>query len=69
MVRNYKKRGKSETHMVGHEIWRETLKNGKKRNTNVRTWNIARKSGIREILRNTDYSTWILGKKTEIRGK
>ena len=55
--------------MVGHEIWRETLKNGKKRNTNVRTWNIARKSGIREILRNTDYSTWILGKKTEIRGK
>jgi len=35
----------------------------KMRNTHCRTWNMARNSGIREILRNTDCSTWILARK------
>ena len=35
MVRNSENRGKRETHVVGHEIWRETLKNRQKQTHTV----------------------------------
>ena len=37
------KRGNRETHMVGHYIWRETLKNGQNEKHNYRNLNMLRK--------------------------
>ena len=34
--------GKRETHTVGSEIWRETLKNVKMRNAYCRNWSMVR---------------------------
>ena len=34
---------KWKTHTVGHEVWQETLKTWRMRNSNCRTWNMARK--------------------------
>ena len=35
------KRGKLDTHTVGHGKWRETLKKVKMKNAHCRTWNMA----------------------------
>ena len=56
------KRGQRETHILGHDIWQEKLKDMQKRNTHCRTCNMRRNS---ENVKYEKYTveSWILVKK------